>query len=134
MDQELTPTERHMFYMPLMHAEDRVMQDCCVALLEDLAKTTPAGPVQSALLSGVDFANQHCDIIAKFNRYPHRNTILGREAPQKNSPSSRQKARHFKTITTLLIAPHLRGMHCYSMRPMISFGHLLSLSSRGILK
>ncbi len=77
-DQELWPIQRVFLYMPLMHAEDRLMQQNCVDLfaqmVQDSADQSP-NPYQNNL----DFAKAHADIIERFGRFPHRNIILGRE-------------------------------------------------------
>ena len=55
-------------YLPLMHSEDLADQNLCLDLME---KTGSEENVKSAV--------EHRDIIAKFGRFPHRNTVLGRE-------------------------------------------------------
>lgn len=71
-DRELLPIERSMFYMPLMHAEDRALQRRAVELFEALARE--GGP------DSVSFAVRHREIVERFGRFPHRNRILGRES------------------------------------------------------
>jgi uncharacterized protein (DUF924 family) len=75
-DEVLSPLERHFLYMPLMHSEDLAVQDRSVGLFEKLAAEHPDPKSKTAL----DFAIRHRDIIARFNRFPHRNEILGRES------------------------------------------------------
>lgn len=58
---------RQFFYLPLMHSEQLDDQELCVKL------TTPLGPESSR------FAVDHCEIIRRFGRFPHRNEVLGRE-------------------------------------------------------
>jgi uncharacterized protein (DUF924 family) len=55
------------FYMPFEHAEDLDAQMRGVALF------TTRGPSEM-----IHWAVLHRDIIARFGRFPHRNTILGR--------------------------------------------------------
>lgn len=55
------------FLMPFEHAEDLDAQHRCVALFETMG-----------LHEMVHYAKIHCDIIARFGRFPHRNPILGR--------------------------------------------------------
>jgi uncharacterized protein (DUF924 family) len=55
-------------YMPLMHSENRNDQDISVKLFRE-----------SNLESNIRFAEHHREIIRKFGRFPHRNTVLGRE-------------------------------------------------------
>lgn len=58
---------RAFMYMPLMHSEQLRDQVRCVELF------TTHGPA-----ANVPFAQRHHDIIARFGRFPHRNTLLGR--------------------------------------------------------
>lgn len=78
-DRELSVLERGFFYMPLQHAESLDAQELSVRMFEKLAADDGApdfyGP---ALESMLDYARQHRDIIARFGRFPHRNTALGR--------------------------------------------------------
>jgi uncharacterized protein (DUF924 family) len=67
LDAAIEPALRQFCYMALMHAEDLELQRRCVALFEALG-----GP-------GLPFARDHCEIIARFGRFPHRNPVLGRE-------------------------------------------------------
>ena len=76
-DQELRPIYRATFYMPLMHAEDRALQDRCVSLFEALAPQVPE-PERSPFESYADYARKHRDIVVRFGRFPHRNELLGR--------------------------------------------------------
>lgn len=57
---------RQFCYMALMHAEDLELQRRCVRLFEALGG------------SGLPFAREHCAIIERFGRFPHRNPALGR--------------------------------------------------------
>ncbi len=68
MDGEVPQAARQFIYMPLMHSEDLANQELCVRLF----KADPA------LEDNVPFAVDHRDIIARFGRFPHRNTVLGR--------------------------------------------------------
>jgi len=63
IDQEM----RMFFYMPFMHSEILLHQDRCVELMAAM----PDGGWEK-------FAAVHRDIIAKFGRFPHRNSALGR--------------------------------------------------------
>ncbi|MBL8546782.1 MAG: DUF924 domain-containing protein [Hyphomonadaceae bacterium] len=60
---------RPFFYMPLEHAEDPALQARCMTLFTNLSDA-----------NYLKFAALHHDIIAKFGRFPHRNTILGRKS------------------------------------------------------
>jgi uncharacterized protein (DUF924 family) len=66
-DVRIEPELRQFCYMALMHAEDLGLQRRCVALFERLDG------------AGLPFARDHCAIIERFGRFPHRNPLLGRE-------------------------------------------------------
>ncbi|MCB9668035.1 MAG: DUF924 domain-containing protein [Alphaproteobacteria bacterium] len=66
---ELEPARRTFLLMPYMHAEDLQAQDEGLPLFADL-------PGDHTLR----FAQEHRDIVARFGRFPHRNTALGRES------------------------------------------------------
>ncbi|MFT6991128.1 MAG: hypothetical protein ACJASL_003115 [Paraglaciecola sp.] len=53
--------------MPFMHSESLIIHDVAVHLY-----------TQNAAQMSLDFELKHRDIIEKFGRYPHRNSILGR--------------------------------------------------------
>lgn len=73
-DADLGADARKFLYMPLMHSEALADQEQCVELFRALA--AEAADEERAL----EFAIRHCDIIARFGRFPHRNEILGRES------------------------------------------------------
>ena len=78
-DRKLLPIQRVFFYMPLEHSEDKALQQQCVALFRDL--DTKVAEDQKALFNNfLDFAIKHQEIVERFERFPHRNTILGRES------------------------------------------------------
>lgn len=74
---ELVTHERVFVYMPYMHAESLEDQEACVRLMTALVEGS-TGRARSAVESNVRFAQAHRDIVARFGRFPHRNTILGR--------------------------------------------------------
>jgi len=55
--------------MPLMHSESISDQDLCVYCFD-----------KPGLEDNLRFAKHHREIIREFGRFPHRNTILGRES------------------------------------------------------
>jgi uncharacterized protein (DUF924 family) len=67
IDKKLTSTERSFLFMPYMHSESLAIHDVAIALYTD-----------NGIQSNLDFEVKHRDIIAKFGRYPHRNSILDR--------------------------------------------------------
>ena len=80
-DRELSSIERVFFYMPLEHSEDIADHDRCVALFDELLADTPQ---HAQRLEGfANYARGHREIVHRFGRYPHRNTILGRASTPK---------------------------------------------------
>jgi uncharacterized protein (DUF924 family) len=69
MDKPLNLAERHFFYMPLMHAEDRELQ--ALGLKKFAA-------IQREAYSIVRYARDHAATIERFGRFPSRNQALGR--------------------------------------------------------
>lgn len=65
----LSKNERMFLYLPFEHSEDLKDQDRSVALFKQLDDDYY-----------FSFAVAHCDIIARFGRFPHRNGILGRSS------------------------------------------------------
>jgi uncharacterized protein (DUF924 family) len=68
-DKLLTVQEKLFLYLPFMHSESLVIHDTAVELFS-----------QPGLEDNLDFEHRHRDIIKRFGRYPHRNSILGRES------------------------------------------------------
>lgn len=68
---ELTIQQCLFLYMPYMHSESLAIQRASLHLFESLG-----------LANNVEFAKRHYDIIERFGRYPHRNTILGRQSSE----------------------------------------------------
>ena len=77
LDTLLPPMHRYFFYMPLMHAEDRTIQDRSVETFERLAQEKDSG-FDGMLRGAADFARKHREIVERFGRFPHRNSILER--------------------------------------------------------
>lgn len=76
-DAQITDVMRQFFYLPFMHAEDLAAQERCIALFE---------PLGADYAENLKFAHLHRDIIARFGRYPHRNSVLGRKtSPQEQA-------------------------------------------------
>jgi uncharacterized protein (DUF924 family) len=68
-DEQLSPIERSFLYMPFMHSESLAIHEVAVNLYEN-----------NGIASNYDFEIKHKAIIERFGRYPHRNSILGRES------------------------------------------------------
>lgn len=78
-DAGLHLAERHFLYLPLMHAEDQVLQHRSVACYRQLAHEAP--PVEQETYDFVlEFAVKHKVLIDRFGRFPHRNEVLGRKS------------------------------------------------------
>lgn len=72
----LPAIHRVFLYLPLEHSEDIVNQEHCVELFRALEDE-----VNEPLFAGFTrYAVAHRDVIARFGRFPHRNTALGRAA------------------------------------------------------
>jgi uncharacterized protein (DUF924 family) len=78
-DASLTVNERSFLYMPYMHSEEIDMQERSVALFKDLLADAPS-ELRGSLLAAVQYAEKHREVVARFGRFPHRNTALGRES------------------------------------------------------
>lgn len=78
-DRELPWVGRIFLLLPLMHAEDLDLQQQCVARYQHWHDSAPA-EIQTKIASHLGAARRYCDIIERFERFPHRNAILGRES------------------------------------------------------
>jgi uncharacterized protein (DUF924 family) len=68
---KLPPKQRAFIYMPFQHSEDADDQARSIELF-----TALGNPL------GLDFALRHQTVIERFGRFPHRNSILGRETTE----------------------------------------------------
>lgn len=68
-DHQVDPQFRRFFYLPFMHSESLRHQERSVVLNEALGEA-----------ESIKWARHHHDIVARFGRFPHRNSILGRES------------------------------------------------------
>ncbi len=68
----LYPTDDHRVfcYLPFGHSED----------IEDQRLGLQLVTTRMANHSSAEYAQRHLDVIAKFGRFPHRNTVLGRSS------------------------------------------------------
>lgn len=67
LEAEPEQARRQFWLMPLMHSEDLAVQEAALPLFERFSDPRTA-----------DFARRHRDVIARFGRFPHRNSVLGR--------------------------------------------------------
>lgn len=71
-DRRLAPLQRWFIYLPFEHTEDLALQERSVALFSKLQQDS--GDFAATL----DYALRHRAVIARYGRFPHRNSILGR--------------------------------------------------------
>lgn len=88
-DQQLTPVQRVFVYLPFEHAEDMAAQDESVRLFTALA--AEAGDAHGWL----DYAQRHREIVARFDRFPHRNAIVGRDSTPEEAEFLKQPGSAF---------------------------------------
>ncbi|MDE0508367.1 MAG: DUF924 domain-containing protein [Gammaproteobacteria bacterium] len=81
MDREVGLLERAFYYMPLQHAEDLAAQELSVRVTEQLDAECLAA-FEDFSGEQASYARDHRDVIARFGRFPHRNTALGRESTE----------------------------------------------------
>ena len=69
VDKFLQPIENSFLYMPYMHSESQNIHNIAVELYKN-----------NGIDNNYQFELKHKAIIDRFGRYPHRNSILGRES------------------------------------------------------
>ena len=84
IDQRLSAKQRGFLYMPYMHSESREIQKQSVQLFS-----------QPGLDAHVSSAQRHRDIIERFDRFPHRNKILGRTSTAEEEAFLQQPGSSF---------------------------------------
>lgn len=67
MDKTVKAPQLAFVYLPFMHSESLLMQEESVRLYK-----------AAKLENNIGFAEEHRDIIKRFGRFPHRNSVLGR--------------------------------------------------------
>jgi uncharacterized protein (DUF924 family) len=72
-DDQLIAIERSFLYLPFAHAESVAAQERALELFGRLRET-------SGLAEPLRWAERHARVIRLFGRFPHRNSILGRES------------------------------------------------------
>lgn len=81
---ELNEIERSFIYMPYMHSESLSIHDVALELYKS-----------NGIQSNLDFEIKHRDIILKFGRYPHRNSILERVSTLEEAEFLKQPGSSF---------------------------------------
>lgn len=78
-DRKLRLVQRVFFYLPLEHSESLDDQVRCVTLMHGLVHEAPEAD-KAVFEDFAGHAEAHRNIIERFGRFPHRNSILGRES------------------------------------------------------
>ncbi len=78
-DRELDAVRRVFAYLPFEHSEAPADQRRSCELFRQLAESAPAEQ-RERLRGSHQYALEHRDIIERFGRFPHRNSVLGRES------------------------------------------------------
>lgn len=81
---ELSQVERSFLYMPFMHSESLAIHDVAIELFKE-----------NGVQSNFDFEIKHRNIIEKFGRYPHRNSILERASTDEEIEFLKQPGSSF---------------------------------------
>ena len=79
MDHSLTLIERVFFYMPLVHAEDKEIQEQSIRLFQSLVGLSMSETTQVYQLF-LAYAYAHFRVVKEFGRFPQRNVVLGRNS------------------------------------------------------
>ncbi|HIK07277.1 MAG TPA: DUF924 domain-containing protein [Trichormus sp. M33_DOE_039] len=87
-DNEFLPVQRWFIYLPFEHSENLANQQQSVKLFQQLNDDPDSAiAIESAL--------RHLEIIERFGRFPHRNTILGRASTQVEEDFLKQPGASF---------------------------------------
>ncbi|BAY93903.1 MULTISPECIES: DUF924 family protein [unclassified Tolypothrix] len=70
-DREFLPVQRWFIYLPFEHSENLEDQRRCVKLFQQISHDPESA-------GAIKYAFRHMEIIERFGRFPHRNSILGR--------------------------------------------------------
>ncbi|MGB3192721.1 MAG: DUF924 family protein [Limnoraphis sp.] len=87
-DKHLLPVQRWFIYLPFEHSENLVDQEKAVELTRQLSDHRESQ-------SSIDYAIRHWDVIKQFGRFPHRNSILGRESTPEEKEFLKQPGSSF---------------------------------------
>jgi uncharacterized protein (DUF924 family) len=78
-DDELAPLQASFLYLPFEHSEDPTDQERSVELFQQLVRRAPP-ELARTFQQFSDYARRHRDVVQRFGRFPHRNTVLGRQS------------------------------------------------------
>ena len=84
LDVELYYVQRKFLYMPLMHAEDIIIQELSVEMFTRLHKEVPS-ELKPLYANTLSFAQSHHFVISKFGRFPELNQMLDRKSTQEEN-------------------------------------------------
>ncbi|BAZ47582.1 hypothetical protein NIES4103_01830 [Nostoc sp. NIES-4103] len=87
-DQQLLPVQRWFIYLPFEHSENLDHQRQCIKLFQQLSNDPDSVGV-------IDYAYRHMEIIERFGRFPHRNSILGRTSTPEEKEFLQQPGSSF---------------------------------------
>lgn len=93
-DSLLIPIERAFLYKPFQHSERLIDQKQNVFLYRRLLKESPP-EWESYAEKFLDYAREHYQVFERFGRFPHRNSILGRESTTEEIKFNRQPGTGF---------------------------------------
>ncbi|EFA75519.1 hypothetical protein PPL_11023 [Heterostelium album PN500] len=106
-DKSYSFPERMFFYVVLEHSEQLDIVERSVEKTKELAEDAKeVSPIYGGV---VKYAQDHYAIVKQFNRYPHRNALLGRESTAEeteylsNSTNEFEKSVQKKVTTTTTI-------------------------------
>lgn len=75
-DRKLLPVQCWFIYLPFEHSESLADQRQCVKLFQQLSHDPDS-------VGAIEYAFRHMQIIERFGRFPHRNSILNRTSTPK---------------------------------------------------
>ena len=87
-DRQHPAYKRIFYYMPFVHSERLPYQELSLAKWADFAWELREGEEKDChefAQMGLNYAWKHYEIIEKYNRFPHRNAVLGRETTEEES-------------------------------------------------
>lgn len=84
LETEVDIDKRHFLLMPMMHSEDIHIQKQSLPLFKTFTKPMT-----------YDYAVKHHDIVERFDRFPHRNSILGRPSTEEENEFLKQPGSSF---------------------------------------
>lgn len=93
-DRALEFHRRSFLYLPFEHSEDIADQRRGVQMFRTLAEEQ-SGALRDQGFALLKYAERHCEIIARFGRFPHRNRALGRETTEEEAMFLREPMSSF---------------------------------------